>query len=101
MKNRHMFDGDTSRRAVGARMQAVRLAMGYVKAAPFARHIGTSAQALNDWEKGRRRPNIDQALDFRRVTGVPLDFLYLGIESALPAGIAFNLRNAAVDNSSG
>ena len=51
----------------------------------FARLIGVSQPALNNYLKGLRRPDADVMINMTIKTGATLDWLYLGDRSGLPA----------------
>lgn len=88
-----MREGDSSLEAVGQRLTATRLALGYTNASAFARLVGISVQALGNYERGERRPSVDQAILVVRATGVTLDWLYLGDRSCSPNRIALRLAD--------
>lgn len=71
-------------RAVGKRITHVREALGQ-RQAEFARLVGISQQALNNYERGRQRPDIEQAMKICERTGATLDWLYFGDASGLPS----------------
>lgn len=50
----------------------------------YADSIRVSRQTLNNWESGNYRLSIDGALALRRKYGLSLDFMYEGIDDALP-----------------
>jgi transcriptional regulator with XRE-family HTH domain len=75
---------DTSLRAIGERIRLTRVALGYPTSIGFARIVGLTQQALNNYEQGIRRPDLDKALLICRATGVTLDWLYRGDPSGLP-----------------
>ena len=50
----------------------------------FGASINSSSAKVSNWVNGTSRLSIDGALAVRDVYGVSLDFLYLGIASALP-----------------
>ena len=86
-----MREWDTSLEAIGKRIEATRLALGYTNASAFARLVGISVPALGNYERGERRPNVDQALQIVRATGATLDWIYRGDRSGLPHRIAAHL----------
>lgn len=61
----------------------------------YARRLGVKRSAVNNWESGNYRLSIDGALALRRKYGLSLDFMYEGIDDALP----MTLRNAWIDRS--
>ena len=50
----------------------------------YAAKIGVKRATLNNWESGQYRLSIDGALALRRTYGLSLDFMYEGIDDALP-----------------
>lgn len=80
----------TDLRAIGERIIQTREALD-MSAADFARFVGFSTQALSNYETGYRRPQLDQAVQIVRRTGVTLDWIYFGLRSGLPMRIAAKL----------
>lgn len=56
----------------------------------YAESIGAKRSALSLWEAGTHRLSLDGALSLRKRYGLSLDFMYEGIDDALP----MTLRNA-------
>lgn len=56
----------------------------------YAKSIGVKRSALSLWEAGTHRMSLDGALALRNKYGLSLDFMYEGIDDALP----MTLRNA-------
>lgn len=56
----------------------------------YAASIGVKRSALSLWEAGAHRLSLDGALALRSKYGLSLDFMYEGIDDALP----MTLRNA-------
>ena len=83
--------GDTSLQAIGDRLVATRLALGYENASEFAQLAGLTPQSLSNYEKGYRRPDLDQAFKLNSAFGLTLDWLYYGDRSGLPHRIASRL----------
>ena len=50
----------------------------------YGKKIGVKRSALNNWESGDYRLSLDGALAIRRTCGLSLDFMYEGIDDALP-----------------
>lgn len=50
----------------------------------YARQIGVKRNTLNNWESGDYRLSLDGALALRKRYGLSLDFMYEGIDDALP-----------------
>ena len=63
--------------------------------AEYARRAGLKRAQLSNWETGLYRLSIDGARALRRTYGLSLDFMYEGIDDALP----MTLRKAWRDRS--
>lgn len=50
----------------------------------YAKKVGVKRSTLNNWESGQFRLSLDGALSLRRIYGLSLDFMYEGIDDALP-----------------
>ena len=50
----------------------------------YAVKAGLKRAQLNNWESGNYRLSVDGALALRRTYGLSLDFMYEGIDDALP-----------------
>ena len=61
-----------------------------MKQEDYAKSIGAKRSALSLWEAGTHRLSLNAALDLRNKYGLSLDFMYEGIDDALP----MTLRNA-------
>jgi len=61
-----------------------------ISQAEYATRIGKKRAAYSLWEAGSHRLSLDGALALRQTWGLSLDFLYAGIDDALP----MTLRNA-------
>lgn len=59
----------------------------------YAVKIGKKRSAYSLWEAGSHRLSLDGALALRKTFGLSLDFMYEGIDDALP----MTLRNAWID----
>ena len=60
----------------------------------YAGLLGIKRTALANWETGYNRVSLDTALVMRDKFGLSLDFIYAGIDDALP----MSLRNALLEN---
>ena len=58
--------------------------------ASYAQRAGLKRAQLSNWESGDYRLSLDGALALRETYGLSLDFMYAGIDDALP----MTLRNA-------
>lgn len=76
---------------IGARLKRLRLALGYPQARLFCSFVGITDQALNNYEAGRRRISLDEAMKIVIKTGVSLDWLYRGLEHTLPKHVSDKL----------
>ena len=74
---------------IAARIKWHRDLMG-LKQTEYAASINTKRGALSLWEAGTHRLSLDGALALRTKYGLSLDFMYEGIDDALP----MTLRNA-------
>lgn len=72
---------------VAARLRATRLALKLSQAA-LCRLAGISVQSWNNAETGDSRIGVNQAIKLCKATGVTLDWIYRGIWTGLPTGIA-------------
>lgn len=59
----------------------------------YARLAGVKRSQLSNWETGQQRVSIDGALALRRTYGLSLDFIYEGIDDALPMSLRQALRD--------
>ena len=50
----------------------------------YAKKIGVKRATLNNWESGDYRLSLDGAIALRQTYGLSLDFMYEGIDDALP-----------------
>lgn len=78
-----MTDGTRSNADIARRLDALVNALELTQTG-FARMVGISQPALNNYLKGLRRPDLDVAIQIQIKTGVTLDWLYLGDRSGLP-----------------
>lgn len=59
----------------------------------YATKAGIKRSQLSNWESGMQRVSIDGAVCLRRTYGLSLDFIYEGIDDALP----MTLRQSLLD----
>jgi len=78
-----MTDGGRSTYDIARRIIALRTALGHNQKA-FAALVEISQPAMNNYEKGVRRPELDVAVKILQRTGATLDWIYLGDRSGLP-----------------
>lgn len=74
---------------IAERLSWHRALMG-LSQADYAASIGFKRSAYSLWEAGSHRLSLDGALALRKRYGLSLDFMYEGIDDALP----MTLRNA-------
>jgi transcriptional regulator with XRE-family HTH domain len=61
--------------------------------AQWCRLVGIEPQAWNNYETGRRRISLDQAIKVCQATGVTTDWIYRGLMStSLPTAIQVELQ---------
>ena len=71
---------------IAARIRWHRALLG-LNQAEYAEKAGIKRSQLSNWESGMQRVSIDGAVCLRRTYGLSLDFIYEGIEDALPMTI--------------
>ncbi len=91
---------DASHEAVARRLLALRLASGLTQGV-FARKCGATSSGWANYESALRRPLPDAAVEIRRGTGVPLDWIYLGDLRGMPNEIIEKMREMGIDPSTG
>lgn len=74
--------------AIAERLKVCRLALG-LKPAELCRLTGIKPNTYSQWENGKGRPNLDEAMRLCDTLGYTLDWIYLGD----PSGLTFNLSN--------
>lgn len=74
----------SSYEAIGKRLVATRLALGFESQMEFAAAANISPQALNNYERGRSRPALEIALALCNRFGLTLDWIYRGDAGGLP-----------------
>ena len=88
-------DDNRSAEAVGRRLHTLRMALGYAsKQGAFARVLGITQQAWNNYESGRRKISVDQALLVMDITGVTLDWIYCGHSAGVPLALSERIAKA-------
>jgi len=85
-----MADGGRSNTDIARRIIALRESMSLNQSA-FAALIDVSQPAVNNYERGYRRPDLDTAIKIQMKTGVTLDWLYLGERAGLPGRLLATL----------
>lgn len=77
--------------AIAERLVITREAMG-LSQAEFCRQAGIAANSYNQYEKGKRRLNLDAGLRMCERFGYTLDWIYRGTLDGLPSGLAERIR---------
>lgn len=70
-----------------------------VRQLDYAEMIGVKRAALNNWESGDYRLSLDGALAMRKRFGLSLDFMFEGIDDALPMTLRQAWRDRPLVNS--
>lgn len=94
-KKRRM-SGPESTEEIGKRLKWTREALGYSQAA-ISREISTDpnfAQVWNNWERGRDRISVDNALTLCAKFKLSLDWIYRGEDGLLPAKLVRAIEEA-------
>lgn len=68
--------------------------------ADYAKSINAKRSQVSNWETGEQRISIDGAIELRKTYGLSLDFIYEGIEDALPMTLRAALRDNPLVNAS-
>jgi len=66
----------------------------------YAAKAGIKRSQLSNWESGQQRVSIDGALALRHTYGLSLDFIYEGIDDALPMTLRVAWRDRPEVNAS-
>lgn len=59
----------------------------------YATKAGVKRSQLSNWETGQQRVSVDGAMALRETYGLSLDFIYAGIDDALPMTLRQALRD--------
>lgn len=85
-------DRDRSLDTVAGRLRRTREAFK-MNQADWCRLTGIETQAWNNYESGRRRISVDQAIKVCQATGVTIDWIYRGLmNTSLPSAIQIELQ---------
>lgn len=68
--------------AIGRRLRLTRQALG-LSQTEFAARAGIAKNALSQYESGKQRPSIDNAIALAETHRITLDWIYLGDNSNL------------------
>jgi len=72
---------------IARRLVETREALGFSSQAEFCKEIGVEKNVYNPFEKGKRRITLDVAMRIKARFNIPLDWIYVGDASALPAQV--------------
>lgn len=86
--------------AIAARLKALRAATGLSQEA-FAKQVGLGYKQWGNFESASGRIGLDAALTLTRELKVPLDWIYLGEEAWLPAGLRDKIRQKMAQQDAG
>jgi transcriptional regulator with XRE-family HTH domain len=77
---------------IGDRLRLARESK-HLNQATWCKLVGIETQAWNNYERGRKRISIDQALKVCTFAGVTLDWIYRGVQSAsIPLELAMEIQ---------
>lgn len=76
---------------IGERLVRARLALGLTQS-ELADAAGIGRNTYNQWERGKGRPGLGEALKLCDKFGLTLDWIYRGDPSGLPFRIASGLQ---------
>jgi DNA-binding XRE family transcriptional regulator len=79
-------------RDCAARITRTRLALGFKTQTAFAKEIGIHPYLYNPFERGKWRVSLAVAFKIRNKFGIPLDWIYCGDASRLPAALSTSLK---------
>ena len=74
------------------RITRTRLALGFKTQTAFAKEIGVRSDLYNPFENAVRRVSLAAAFKIRDKFGIPLDWIYCGNASRLPAALSRALK---------
>lgn len=80
---------------IAKRLVQTREALGFPNQVDFCAAIDVAKNVYNPFEKGRRRISVDIALKIRRKFSIPLDWIYCGDSSQLPAKLDRKINRTA------
>lgn len=82
---------DLRAEAIGGRLRRARLALD-LSQIELCRLCGFAPNAYNQWERGKRRPNLEDAARLCDALGVTLDYIFMGVTDGLPVRLARHLE---------
>jgi transcriptional regulator with XRE-family HTH domain len=81
--------------AIGHRLRLTRLALG-LDQTQLCERAGIARNTWNQWEKGKGRPQLDEAMKLVDTFNITLDWIYLGDITGLPHGLALRLQTTGI-----
>lgn len=81
-------DDDLSPEAIGRRLELTRAALR-MSQIDFCGDAGIATNTYNQYERGKKRPSLDNALKLARAYNLTLDWIYLGD----PSGLRYDLAD--------
>ena len=82
----------TSLKAVGTRLRLTRIALGFDAQGKFAKAAGIAGNTYNQYEKGNRTPDLQQAIRLCDRFTLTLDWIYRGDPSGLNYKLAEDIK---------
>lgn len=79
---------------LGRRLRDYREALS-MNQGEFATSAGLAVNTYNQWEQGKKRPDVAGATKICEVHGLTLDYIYRGKVDGLPVAIWKRLKHAA------
>lgn len=90
---------ETSLVEIGTRIRLLRLALGHSNASQFAALTGFTPQQLNNYERGKKRPELSMAIRICQRTGATLDWIYRGERAGMPFDLMRSIDDQSPDRS--
>lgn len=76
----------TSVAAIAGRLERTRKALG-LNQTQLCNRVGIRTNTYNQWEKGKQRPSLDEAILLAEKLNLTLDWIYLGKPYGLPSDL--------------
>lgn len=80
--------------AIGRRLKATREALG-LNQRQLCQRASVATNTYNQWEKGKSRPELDEAIKLVDEFDLTLDWIYLGDAGRMPFEIVEAVRRSA------
>ena len=77
----------TGKQAIGRRLELTRQVVG-LQQNEFCERAGIATNAYNQYERGKKRPSLDNAIKLCLTYALTLDWIYLGNDDALRYSLA-------------